>query len=489
MYSDDVILLSEAVNDKSKMIKLSLSEDKNKILDATKWFDSFTIQPSLRIRCLAILNGITEHTFPKCKCCGANVSYHDEFKSFCSPSCSRKHGHLSDDVKEKLQGDWLKEKRIQDRLSYDNIASLLGISHIAVKRACIKMGLPEVRFNESEYSVQLKLNNKELLSQLYNDGKTMQEIADEIGSSKATVSLQMKDHGIESKSPNEYERSIKKRSAQEIELEEFIQSLGVSTTHSNRSILKGQEIDIVCDELKICFEYNGVYSHSEIAGKGRSYHLDKTQQASKCGYKLFHIFSDNWVLKKEITKSVVSSKLGKFSRTLQARKCKVVPISKSDKSSFLNNNHLQGNDKSSFDYGLTYNDELVAVMTFCKSRYNKNIDWELSRFACKINTKVIGGFSRLLSRFRKEHSGSIVSYADRTISHGDVYSKNGFELIKTNPPGYRYISERNPKRMHRANFMKAKITKEGDIRSETEIMKSNGYHKVWDCGTLSYVIT
>ncbi len=471
------------------MIKLSKSTLKDEIINATLFMNEFKAIPSLRIRCKVILNGYTKDTFPKCRKCDEPVCYHDEIHEFCSPQCSRSYGSLSEEVKQKLQSEWLYEKRINQKMSYDNIAYELGISHIAVKKACKDMKLPMVRYNESDYATQLKLDNKQLLESLYDSGMTMEEIADNIGSSKATVSIKMNDHGIDIKSPNSYEREINKRSKQEIEMEEFIQSLGISTTHSNRSILpNGMEIDVVCEDKKICFEYNGVYSHSEAAGKDRSYHLNKTVGANQKGYKLFHIFSDQWILNQSITKSVIASKLGIYQDRVYARKCKVGAISKSQKSTFMNNNHLQGNDKSSFEYGLFHDGEIVAAMTFCKSRYNKNYDWELSRFACKLNTNVVGGFSKLLTHFRKNHLGSVVSYADRMISVGDVYEKNGFELVKINPAGYRYVSERSQKRLHRANFMRAKISDEFDTRSEAEIMKSKGFHKVWDCGTLTYSI-
>ena len=114
--------------------------------------------------------------------------------------------------------------------------------------------------------------------------------------------------------------------------------------------------------------------------------------------------------------------------------------------------------------------------------------WELSRYAVKRNTNVVGGFSRLLTNFRQNHSGSIISYADRSYSNGDVYYKNGFKLIKTNPPSYKYVNlGKSIKRMHRANFMKKKLAP-GDSRPEWKVMFDAGYKQIFDCGTLSFCI-
>jgi transcriptional regulator with XRE-family HTH domain len=478
------------VSDKKYMISLSLDKEKRqKIENATAFMSSFYSKIPLKIRCLVIQNNWDKTSFPLCQCgnpVGYDKAYNNSFNEFCSSECARKSSKLPIQILNIMTKEWLYEKRISQKLSYENIAEELGISHVAVKLACKKYELPIVKYNTSDFLVQEKILDKNYLVKEYESGKTIQQIADIIGSSKATLSKVFIAHKIDAKRPNSYHRKINKRSVQEIELEKYINSLGIKTEHSNRTILNGKEIDIYCPELKIGFEYNGVYSHSEFAGKCRTYHLDKTIEAEQNGVKLFHIFSDNWILRQEITKSVIASKLGTLSRKIYARNCVIYQPLKHEKSSFLFNNHIQGNDKSKVEISLKSGGEIVAVMTFCKSRYNKKYDWELSRFACKTNTNIIGGFSKLLSWFRKTNSGSIISYADRTISFGDVYAKNGFELVKINPPGYRYVSDRSIKRLHRANFMKAKISSVDDTRSESEIMKANGYHKVWDCGTLSY---
>jgi hypothetical protein len=127
-------------------------------------------------------------------------------------------------------------------------------------------------------------------------------------------------------------------------------------------------------------------------------------------------------------------------------------------------------------------------MTFGVSRYSKKYKWELIRFAIKKNYCVVGAFSKLLKHFRKNNEGSIISYADRTYSNGDVYINNGFTLIATNKPGYHYVAKNVEKRLHRSNFVKSKISVFGDTRTEQEIMFDMGYSKIYDCGTLSFAI-
>ena len=67
-------------------------------------------------------------------------------------------------------------------------------------------------------------------------------------------------------------------SSGELELKEFISSLGVLTDKAkNRKLLNGKEIDIIIPEHKLCIEYNGLYYHTESMGKTQSYHLSKTK--------------------------------------------------------------------------------------------------------------------------------------------------------------------------------------------------------------------
>jgi hypothetical protein len=400
---------------------------------------------------------------------------------------------LSDETYKKLNSyDYLYDARINRKLSYENIGKELGCSEIPVKAACIALDIPKVRHNESQPMVMVKLRDKTWLTEKHiNQHVTLQDIANEIGSSKATVSVWMRYHGIITNNPNSYDR-VGCSSKECDELSDFIKSLGFDIETNNRTILNGFELDIVVPSKKIAFEYNGVFSHlfrpeeSKFSTrKDAKYHLFKTEESKRHGYDLIHIFSDDWKYRNEICKSIIRSKLGVSDR-LFGRKCLIKRVSSKAKSEFLNLNHIQGNDKSTIYYGLIYEDVLVAVMTFCKSRYNKHFDWELSRFASKCGITIVGGFSKLLKRFESEFSGSIISYADRSRSNGNVYRNNGFTLIKTNPPGYSYVNlNMSEQRFHRAAFMKKRIAP-NDTRTEREIMRERGYHQIFDCGSLAF---
>jgi len=484
--------------DNHEFMSLSLNTSiKNQIIQETSFLDKYYSKIPLRNRAYVILNEIHEDTIPQCICgkpVALDVTYSiNGFRTYCGAECSRKNKTVEKIALEKLSDkEWLYDQRIVQQKSIELIGEELGVSHIPVQKWIKEHQLDEMFDARSRNTLATSvLKDKTQLKEFYDSGLTCEEIAEKLSSTKSTVSRWLSFHEIETRSSNSYERKINKVSQQENDLVEFIQRIydGKIKT-SNRSILNGQELDIYIPEKNIAIEYNGLYSHSykpwetkESLIKGKSYHLNKTIKCQNQGIQLLHIFSDEWLLKREIVESLIRSKLNCNSR-LYARHCSVVEIDIHTKNMFLNRCHMQGEDKSLIKLGLVYDNELVSAMTFCKARFNRNYEWELSRFCTKLGYNVIGGFSKLLVNFRKEYSGSIISYADRRYSDGGVYDKNGFQLIHVNSPSYYYVDKNYLERHNRMKFQKKYI---GSYDcTEYEKAREMGFNKIFDCGTLAY---
>lgn len=280
-------------------------------------------------------------------------------------------------------------------------------------------------------------------------------------------------------------------SKEEISLYEYITSIFDGwIIQSERQILNdGKELDIVLPDLGIAIEYNGSKWHSDITKPDR-YHLDKTEEVESYGYTLIHIMDTEWKGKPEIVKSRLRSIILKDSTRIFARKTEIreIPFPRE----FLNTNHIQGaGSYSKYNYGLFFEDKLVAVMTFSKPRFNKGFDYELIRYCSILNTSVIGGASKLLKTFRDRFSGSIISYADRRWSKGNLYKQLGFEHLHNSAPNYKYYKykeclSRYQCQKHLLKDMFPNIY--SDSLSEREIMIAAGYHKVFDCGNSVWVL-
>jgi len=296
-------------------------------------------------------------------------------------------------------------------------------------------------------------------------------------------------HGIKNPcihcNPINYNDSIK-----ENELKRYIDSLGFK---SEKKRIGKKEIDIYIDELKIGIEYNGIYWHSELF-LNNNYHVEKTDYMASNGIKLYHIFEDEWLYKQEITKSLLKAKLGIIGNKIYARKCEIKEITSEMSEKFLNENHLQGYINSSIRIGLFYDNNLVSIMTFSKEKRkkkkNKYIDeYELVRFANKLDTIVIGGASKLLKYFIKKYNPKVIStFADRRYSTGNLYQELGFEFKYVIEPNYWYFNKKDKIRQHRFNFRKRILLKHGfdNNKTEHEIMLERGYLRIYDCGNLKY---
>jgi hypothetical protein len=254
----------------------------------------------------------------------------------------------------------------------------------------------------------------------------------------------------------------------------FISDLGFNIIKNDRTIIYPLELDIVIPELKIAIEYNGVYWHSDKF-KDKFYHINKTNAAKAKGYQLIQIFEDEWLYNQEVVKSMLRHKLGCTENKVYARKCEIIELTE-DKD-FLKKYHIQGPCSSSIKLGLKYKDELVAVMSFGKSRFNKQYDWELLRYASK--DCVIGGAGKLLAYFRKKYANtSIISYCDLRYSTGELYKSIGFKFSHISDPSFRYYNETES--LSRYQVMKMKKTHKQ--------MFEEGYEKIFDCGCLAFVI-
>jgi hypothetical protein len=285
----------------------------------------------------------------------------------------------------------------------------------------------------------------------------------------------------------------------ELEIKEWIESFDILVTQQiivEKYKNGAKTIDLLIPSANLGIEYNGNMYHSygkhesskfnNHDKEDRNRHLNKTKLCEEQGIQLLHIFSTEWEEKKDIWKSMILSKLG-LTKRIYARKCVIEELTNDESRVFLENNHIQGNINSKVKYGLFYEDVLVAVSSFGKARYSR-ADYELLRFATTLNVTVVGGFQKLLKHFLKHNEcGSLVSYANRRWSLGNVYKTGNFELINVSKPNYFYFKDKGELES-RLKFQKHKLDRSLGS-TESEIMFNSGYRRIWDCGNLVYKYT
>lgn len=284
-------------------------------------------------------------------------------------------------------------------------------------------------------------------------------------------------------------KETKSKSKEEDSLYNFILTLtNEPVIRNDKSVLGKLELDIFIPSLNLAIEYNGVYWHCDKFVENDKQKLKLLKCRDK-GIKLINVYSDDWLYKTEQVKHRLESLFGK-SKTVYARKCTIKEVQVKESSEFLDKYHLRGSCGSTFKYGLYLKDELLAVMTFGINRFGdkKENTYELIRYASKVN--VVGGCGKLFQYFIRTHNpDEVVSFADLEYGYGDVYPKIGFTFDKLTDPAYSYVHANKGIRESRMKYQKHKLIQEGfnPKLTESEIMSSRGFYKIYDCGNARYI--
>ena len=339
-----------------------------------------------------------------------------------------------------------------------------------LKKRFSNIGYTILEFNDDEIKVlhpdgHIFINNRKLLVNRLNHNVELSTILQPIGSPRTTF---------------------------ELKISKFLKENNINHITNDRKTING-EIDIYIPDYNIGIEINGLHWHCEYY-LDNDYHLQKTNKCDEKNIQLFHFFEDELIEKFDIVKSIIKSKLGIIENKILPCKCIIKEINSITSNNFLEINHLQGNINSKIRIGLFYNDELVSVMIFkkkCITMHNKtNLgnEYEMLRFCNKLNTEVIGGASKLYSYFKKKYlPQSVVSFADKRYSNGNLYKKLGFKLLKNTLPNYFYVVGKT--RKNKFLFRKNILIKDGyDVnKTEHQIMLKRKIPRIYDCGNIKCV--
>lgn len=283
----------------------------------------------------------------------------------------------------------------------------------------------------------------------------------------------------------------------EKEVVEYIKSIlpkDVKIIENSRSIISPYELDIYIPEKKIAIEYNGVYWHTEKYIEDKYYHYNKWELCKNRGIQLITIWEDDWNLKKDIIKSLLSHKLQCSSNSkIYARKTIIDnKIDTQEARNFCDTNHIQGFSNGTYYFGLRNKEsnELVALSIW---RKNKDIMY-LDRYCTSKN--VPGGFSKLLKYAKNTFQNTsdikqIVTFSDNSVSDGNLYEISGFTKDKEIKPDYSYFYK--GKRHHKFGFRKIKFKNNPNLLykenlTEKQLAELNGLERIYDYGKTRWVI-
>lgn len=430
-----------------------------------------------------------------CPKCGRNhteKSHVHDFQTFLN-KCNKK---FKNKYSYSFNGDnFIAQKSILDIMcSCGNSFKMKGRDHLFSKSGGCK---------KCQYSSNIEKSSKPLIyakSLLEKYFPTLKLIDSDYINMSTECNVECPKHGIYKTKPYNFQYghggcpNCAYSSSLEKTIQEFLESKNIEFKKNDRNIIKPNEIDFLVGNLGI--ETCGLYWHSD-AIVDNDYHYKKYLKCLEKNVKLLQFFEDEILGKKDIVFSMILNRLGKSDKTY-ARKCIVKQITSKEKKKFLDENHLQGDCVSGINLGLELNGEIISVMTFGKPRLNLgnktscSDEYELIRFANKLNTTVVGGASKLFNFFIKNYNPKkVISYCDLRHSTGDLYINLGFIKGKTSKPNYFYYkSGYGIKRHNRFSFRKSLLSNllnnfDSD-KTEKQNMKDHGFLRIYDCGSMKF---
>ena len=350
-----------------------------------------------------------------------------------------------------------------------------------VKHTCLDRYAVE-NYNQRHLSsfVLQQLNNSEYLEdQHLNKKLTLSQIGINLNVSDSTVGKYLRKHNI---TVQHYSFSMA-----ETELLEFIQSFDIECFSGVRTIISPYELDIYIPEYNIAIEYNGLYWHSEAAGKPDNYHLNKTELCEEKGIRLIHIFEDEWRDQQQKCKDTIRHLLGKSPKGVFARNTTIKEIPWKQAKDFLNEYHLlNAGTAGNYRIGAFDNhDNLIGVMVFGQSN-NEGGDTaiELKRFVTnKKNNPGLGSKMFKYAITQKQYT-CVIAFVDRRWFTGLVKGYIGFTLISYTKPALWWTNGQT--RFHRRFKTKQQLIVDGfdPLLSKREALLQLGYYRIWDSGKL-----
>jgi hypothetical protein len=270
-------------------------------------------------------------------------------------------------------------------------------------------------------------------------------------------------------------------SGAQVEIINFIKSIGLEVLDEHK--VNNLKYDIFIPSSNLLIEYNGLKWHSLDGSKLRDF--NKYKNAISNGYSYVMIFEDEWLDNRLKIENLLRNKLKlKNSTSLRPSKCSVSKINSQVADEFYGIFHYIGPCKSKINYGVFYQEKLIACTSFKIPTRQSKHKWELVRMASNPEFRVHGIWSKILKMFVEEHnSKSIVSFSDNRLFQGEVYSKIGFKFDGEIPPDYYWV--KGQKRFHKSGLRKKST--EDLTKTENELRQAQGYSKIWDLGKKRWV--
>jgi hypothetical protein len=211
-------------------------------------------------------------------------------------------------------------------------------------------------------------------------------------------------------------------------------------------------------------------------------------------FKIIQLWEDQWYFHNEKIRSKIISLMG-MTKRIHGRETNLIQIDNKQLMEFLTENHLNVAIKGKYKYGLLKDEQLVAVMSFSKGRQivreNEIFNsFELLRFCNKLDTTVVGGFSKILHHFIKiQNPDDVMTYVDCDWSDGQSFLAQGFEIAEIMPAFEFWLNMKTGEREYPHIVLRQhEISELANEKDKSSFLEKHGYKKVYNSGSYKLLL-
>jgi len=302
----------------------------------------------------------------------------------------------------------------------------------------------------------------------HNEQKSIVEIATELHVSPITARKYINSHNI---TINSYSGSLG-----QTQLYQFIKSIYNGNIITNYKI-QNHEIDIYLPEYNLGFEYNGLYWHSELAGRDKWYHNNKTNWCINNNIRLIQIWECEWIHKQCIIMMIIKSTL--LPDYIKAESYNMIEILPEQAALFFDDHHIEGFMPAYIYIGGYINEILVSAISV-------TANYELiQHISNNINLKL------MIDYYINTHNPpNIVYYLNKRYESLVDFYNQGFIYSSYISPEYYYFNYRSTQLSVNQNIeLYTTLHEIDDSISEWENMQLSKFNRVWDCGKYKLILT
>lgn len=276
---------------------------------------------------------------------------------------------------------------------------------------------------------------------------------------------------------------------------------------NTRKIIPPLELDIYLPELKLAFEFNGMFWHSTANKKAvkveminnrsvsniKSRHYLKTKMCEKYGITLFHIFEDDFINSRQLIQYEIRKYLN-FDSLSRLQLIDVKEISSKEANEFHTQHTILRQTRAPMNFGIyvANSNIMVAAASISKPRFNNKYQFELQRFSSNYEIEDREVFALFLKWFEnKYHPESIVYYADKFFPTHQFLDGSGFVVERELRPSYWLVDGKTKQRIDKQLYPSKESCKSlpayDPNKTLRENLETNQLFKIYDCGKLVFV--